>query len=230
MSCARATFATLLVLIAVAPATAQSSVHVELAGGAALIPAHAYLFEPRFDRSPPRPSREALGPLAPLASLRVLFADWLSVRADVEIAPHRTFSVSSDEIIVLLPSQMTVRTSSDLSAGYHTLLLQPAIELAPRSRVRPWVGAGLSLRWFDEQQRDTVLEVPTGASSVFQTHRREREEAFVTSAGVRVDVSPRWFVAGSADVRFHRLGVSYNAPITPRSDRVQVLTAIGARF
>lgn len=231
MTClAQGLVATVLVFLSIAPAAAQSRVSLEVEGGASLLPAHAYLFRPTVDRTPPRPLRERLGPLVPVASLRVLFATRVSIRAAVEMAPRRDASESFGEIVSYVPNQPRVRSSSELTAGYHTFVLQPAVELAPRARVRPWVGAGLSLRWFDEQQTDTVVEVATGASSSSSTHRREREKAFVTSGGVRVDLSPRWFVAGTADVRVHRLGVSYNPDISPRSSRVEVLTTIGARF
>jgi hypothetical protein len=172
------------------------------------------------------PSRRAL----PTVAGRIYVGGPLSIRGSIDLVPASRFTLGFDPSRAASPGASVYTKSIDVRASYKAVSVVPSLDLGSNPLFRPWIGAGVGLRWIGREETHALAR--RGSDVAAGTYRYSlgwRETSLLVSGGIRVALAPHTFVGASADWRPLRIQAN-DGPAPPRSPQLTGGIAVGLVF
>jgi outer membrane protein len=144
-----------------------------------------------------------------------------SVMPEVDLTYMATDHIGAELIVATTKHKATGRGSiAAIDTVASTWVLPPTLtlqyHLAPKGKVRPYVGAGVNYTVFYAEDASDALEGALGATKV----RMSDSAGYALQAGVDIDIGPRTFV--NLDVKYIDIDTTARLTTAAGTNRVRV--------
>jgi hypothetical protein len=167
----------------------------------------------------------------PTVAGRIYIGGPLSIRGSLDLVPASRFSLGFDPSRAAPPGASVYTKSIDVRASYKAISLVPSIDLGSNALFRPWIGAGVGLRWIGREETHALARRGSDeAAGTYKYTQGWRETSVLVSGGIRVALAPHTFIGASADWRPLRVQADGDGPAPQRSPRLTGGIAVGILF